>query len=201
MEADRKGVVPQFAEREAPAKTCPGGVCAHPQLRVAAKVAPQIEREIEAAYHRHARGLFHYAMHLCGRQETAEDVLQETFLRYFQTLKSGDEIRNVRAWLYRVARNCSLTSRKRNEDWDQMPPGLIAEDQLQDPTASYERVELVRQFRLHLTPRESVCVRLRAEGLSYGEIADSLGIRIGTVAALLARAVYKCRKLLIVKER
>jgi len=45
-----------------------------------------------------------------------------------------------------------------------------------------------------LTPRELDCLRLRVEGFSYGQIADRLGIRAGTVGALLPRVYAKLRQ-------
>jgi RNA polymerase sigma-70 factor (ECF subfamily) len=190
----------QYVKPQVPANTNTSAACVKPQRRMPPNVTNWIERDVDATYRRHARCLFHVALHLSGRQEAAEEILQETFLRYVQALQSGEEIRNAKAWLFRVARNCSLTWRKRNGDRDRLHPGPNEQDHHQDPTASYERVELVRQFCGRLTPRESACVRLRAEGLSYAEIADLLGIRSGTVAALLARALDKCRKLLGVER-
>jgi DNA-directed RNA polymerase specialized sigma24 family protein len=52
-----------------------------------------------------------------------------------------------------------------------------------------------------LAPREWQCVRLRAEGFDYTEIATELAIRPGTVGSLLHRATEKLRILLRKKER
>ncbi|MBZ5580075.1 MAG: LuxR C-terminal-related transcriptional regulator, partial [Acidobacteriia bacterium] len=55
------------------------------------------------------------------------------------------------------------------------------------------RSEMARDLAALLTEREFACLRLRAEGLDYAEIASALGIRSGTVGALLARAQKKIR--------
>jgi DNA-binding CsgD family transcriptional regulator len=59
-----------------------------------------------------------------------------------------------------------------------------------------EGFELADTLAAVLTARELECLRLRAEGFGYGDVADILGIRPGTVGALLARAHAKARKAL-----
>jgi DNA-binding NarL/FixJ family response regulator len=51
--------------------------------------------------------------------------------------------------------------------------------------------QMAREIAARLTDREMDCLRLRAQGSGYAEIAETLGIRIGTVGALLARAQKK----------
>jgi RNA polymerase sigma-70 factor (ECF subfamily) len=65
-----------------------------------------------------------------------------------------------------------------------------------DPERRYHRTEMARDLTKLLAPRELECVRLRAEGLKYEEIADVLDLRQGTVGATLARAHRKIRRAL-----
>jgi|YNPBryunderm2012_1023409.scaffolds.fasta_scaffold00703_7 RNA polymerase sigma-70 factor (ECF subfamily) len=157
--------------------------------------AQECEQELISWYRAEAERLYRYAALLLGDPETAEDVIQETFLHLFAALRSGTPIRDCRAWLYRVARNACLARRRsRWRDESELPPEAA------QPTASpeheYERRQLARQLVRALSRRELECVRLRAEGLSYAEIADVLHVRCGTVGALLSRALAKCRKIL-----
>jgi len=55
------------------------------------------------------------------------------------------------------------------------------------------QTQTVQAILSRLTPRELDCLRLRVEGFSYQEIAQALGIRPGTVGALLPRVYSKLR--------
>jgi RNA polymerase sigma-70 factor (ECF subfamily) len=159
-------------------------------------LTPGIEHEIRGIYQQDAAGMLRYAMSLAGSRQAAQDAVQEAFLRFFIVRSGGQEIRHPKAWLFRVLRNHVL---------DQMKAGSRNEIGLEslvnspgpgrDPEAEYARFELLRRaLRTALSPRETECVRLRAEGLQYEEIAGVLSIQPGTVGALLARAHKKIRQ-------
>ncbi len=164
--------------------------------------AEQIERELVAAYREQAAGLSRYATLLAGPDGAAEDLLQECFLRYFQALRAGHQVRNRTAWLYRVVRNCFLARQRAAPAGQRVQLEAEAEPEQHsvNPEGAYHRHELARQMLRGLAPRELECVRLRAEGLSYAEIAEVLSISPGTVGALLSRALGKCRALLTREE-
>ena len=152
---------------------------------------PDIEREVTALYHEHAAGLLQYAKAVAGNADEAHDGVQEVFLRYFTERRYGREIHHVRAWLFQVLRNYLLnrmkaaSNREVASDLDALP------SRQQSPEAILGLKQLVNQIDLLLTPRESECLLLRTEGLSYEEIGDRLDISIGTVGTLLTRAYRK----------
>ncbi|MBZ5580558.1 MAG: sigma-70 family RNA polymerase sigma factor [Acidobacteriia bacterium] len=154
----------------------------------------QIEQEVLRIYHEHAAKLSRYAASFAQSQDGARDAVQEVFLRYCIERQYGREIENPRAWLYFVMRNYLLdrhrTVTRREviaENLDHMPGSQ------QDPEAVLHRSEMARDLAALLTEREFACLRLRAEGMDYAEIASALGIQIGTVGALLSRAQKKIR--------
>jgi len=151
-----------------------------------------LEEEVLRIYHEHAARLSRYAAAFAQSQDGARDAVQEVFLRYCAERRYGRQIDNPRAWLYHVLRNYLLDRQRTvvnreviSSDLDLMPGGQ------QDPEGMLSRSERAREIVALLTEREFECVRLRAEGLSYAEIARVLGIRTGTVGALLARAQKK----------
>jgi RNA polymerase sigma-70 factor (ECF subfamily) len=162
-----------------------------------------LEGEVVRLYGAHCAGLSRYALTLTRDRQLAEDVLQESFLRYFLARKEGQLIRNPRAWLYQVLHNLLLDDRKRMGFRAAvcLDAALESPDREQDPEARMQRRELSDGLRLVLSPREMECVRLRVEGLGYEEIASVLQIRPGTVGALLARALKKTQKILRRKGR
>jgi RNA polymerase sigma-70 factor, ECF subfamily len=56
----------------------------------------------------HSRSVFRLAYRMTGNEVDAEEVVQETFLRVYQQLKTFEARSNFSTWLYRVAVNCSI---------------------------------------------------------------------------------------------
>jgi RNA polymerase sigma-70 factor (ECF subfamily) len=154
-----------------------------------------IEQEVVRLYQEHAGLLSRYAASFAQNTDGARDAVQEVFMRYFIERRYGRQIGNPRAWLYHVMRNYLLDRQRTinrreviSDDLDRMPGGH------QNPEGMLHRSELARELTALLSEREMDCLRLRAEGLEYAEIAELLGIQIGTVGALLSRAQKKIRR-------
>ena len=63
----------------------------------------------------HFRGkIFHYSWMMCGRPEDAEEVAQETLLKVFESLDQLRDPGNVRAWMFRIAKNACLMQRRKS---------------------------------------------------------------------------------------
>src|SRR5271157_4489563 len=154
-----------------------------------------IEREIGDLYAREAAGMLRYGLSVARNSETAQDAVQEAFLRFFIARTAGQEIRNPRAWLFRVLRNHVLDQKKaRSRNEIGLESVMNSPGPGYDPEVAYGRVEALRRtLRTALTPREVECVRLRSTGLRYDEIAGVLKLQSGTVGALLTRAHKKIR--------
>ena len=129
----------------------------------------------------------------------AEEIIHEVFLSLFRHLQLRRSRQNLRGWLFRVAHNLALKQRYANRrsqtatasDW------TIAERQL-DPSPDPEEQLSLTQKRnrllavLHALPEEDqCCLRLRAEGLRYREIAALLGISLGAVSISLTRSLAR----------
>jgi RNA polymerase sigma-70 factor, ECF subfamily len=128
-----------------------------------------------------------------------EEVTQEVFLALFRHLHLGKSRRKLRGWIFRVAHNLALKQRcanhrlrdTRESDW------TIAERQF-DPSPNPEDHVLLAQRRqrllavLHaLREEDQCCLRLRAEGLRYREIAEVLDISLGAVSISLTRSLAR----------
>ena len=154
-----------------------------------------IEKEVEAAYQEHSDGLLRYATKLAGNSDEARDALQEIFLRYFVEQSFGRRIEHPRAWLYRVLRNYVIDHFKTpafrqdvsSEGMEHLP------DRETNPETILQRSELAQEIAAVLSERECDCLRLRSEGLCYADIAEAMGVRAGTVGAMLSRVQKKLR--------
>lgn len=136
----------------------------------------------------------------CGvAPDTADDIVQETFIALFQHLCRGGGRDNLRGWLMQVGYRLALKHRQRESRrarW-QLPWEPAAE-RVRDPGASPEDACAATQDqqRLHavlraLPERDRQCVYLRAEGMRYRDIAAALGISLGAVAKSLTRAMQR----------
>jgi RNA polymerase sigma-70 factor (ECF subfamily) len=129
----------------------------------------------------------------------AEEIIQEVFLSLFRHLQLGRSRQNLRGWIFRVTHNLTLKRRHANK---RMPVASEAEAatayRVPDPEPNPEDAcsESQRQERLlavvHALPGlDQSCLRMRAEGLRYREIAGVLGISLGSVSMSIARSLGK----------
>lgn len=132
---------------------------------------------------------------MAPNQEEANDAVQEAYLRYFIQRRYGREIDNPRAWLYQVLHNYLLDRLKSIAGKLEVASEKL--EGIADPSQNPERLmqcrELATEIASALTGRELHCLRLRAGGFCYEEIADAMDVRLGTVGALLARVHQKLR--------
>lgn len=160
----------------------------------------------DEVYRRFASLVHGLAYRLSGSPERAEDLSQEVFIRIFRHLGRFDSRSSLKTWIYRVTLN-HCRSKLGRRRWPTQP---LAEDdaergvQLVDPrrgpedrTLAGDAGRTVTQALGEVKPpfREAVVLR-DLEGLSYEEIAQVLGVRIGTVRSRIARGRDGLRKVL-----
>jgi len=164
-----------------------------PSPRPFPRSGAELEAEVASLHEQYSAELLAYAASMARSQDTARDAVQEIFLRYFVERTYGREVNHPRAWLYRVLRNYLLDRLDSAAVRREVGPENAAEvpDQTRDPEGAVFGEQMARQIQAVLSPREMDCVRLRADGLSYDEIAAVLGIRPGTVSCLLTRVHKK----------
>jgi RNA polymerase sigma factor (sigma-70 family) len=161
-----------------------------------AQAENQTQQELISVYEAHSQGLLSYASSLLRSREDAVDILQEAFLRFFVERSYGRQIENPRAWLYRVVRNLSLDWLERaafRRDLGETNPEMLAGTG-DSPETMLRRKEMAGEIASLLTEGEFQCVVLRAQGLSYEEMADVLHLSAGTVASFLGRVHKKLQK-------
>lgn len=142
----------------------------------------------------HGASLFRFARLMLRTPADAEDVVQTTFVRLLDHLTRGASRSNLRAWLFAVAANLcrdQLRTRKRWLGWlpehDRLlttPPEL----EVRDPR------ELFLATVRTLAPRDRLLLALKAQGLSYRDIAAAAGVRERSVGRLLARALARWQR-------
>ena len=150
--------------------------------------------------------LYNLAHWLTQSREDAEDLVQETFAKALKGFGSFQPGTNFRAWIFRILRNTFLTSRTGlaatttklplNEEEDEsvltpspMTPESLLLERVQAETLQEAIAALPVAYR-------EVLLLADVEEMSYQEIADLVGIPIGTVMSRLSRARKAMRELL-----
>jgi RNA polymerase sigma-70 factor (ECF subfamily) len=139
---------------------------------------------LETLYERYARSVYGLALRRLGDRGRAEDAVQETFVSIWRAAKTYRPERGPGApWLYAVARNAIVDrSRVRNE------PAVEVSDEPSGESGPDDRAEQAwTQWRVHRALEElpeserDVIALAYWRGLSQSEVAETLGIPLGTV--------------------
>lgn len=159
---------------------------------------------------RYENRIYALSCSIIGDRETAREATQDAFVRAYKALPKFEGKSSFYTWLYRIATNVCLNAAQReNRRLDNISlEGLqetydIAPDRFfgaEDPGNDIERIDLRNQIQRvlnRLSPDHRAIVVLKdIEDLSQEEIAETLGISIGTVKSRLFRAREHLRDLL-----
>jgi RNA polymerase sigma-70 factor, ECF subfamily len=144
------------------------------------------------------RRVYAVALRIVRRHEVADDVAQEAFVKAHQSLASFDTSRPFGPWICRIAANLAI-NQVRSPQWreQELPDERHVASRAQGPLGGVLHREAQAQMQAALSglPAEqrAVFVLRSVEELSYQEIADALGISIGTVMSRLFRARERLR--------
>ncbi|ALC05521.1 RNA polymerase sigma factor SigE [Corynebacterium deserti GIMN1.010] len=147
----------------------------------------------------HADSVYRLAYRLSGNQHDAEDLTQETFMRVFRSLKNYQP-GTFEGWLHRITTNLFLDMVRHRgkirmealpEDYERVPGNDMTPEQAYtvanlDPALQTALDELSPDFRVAVILCDVV-------GMSYDEIAETLGVKMGTVRSRIHRGRSQLR--------
>lgn len=151
----------------------------------------------------HQRMVYQLALHLLGDRQEALDLSQEVFLRVFRTLSQFRGQSALRTWIYRIVINQASNRqrwwrRRHRSQQVALHAHIEAHGELPDERTSERPDRVFGQKEVAASvwralndlpfDQRAVIVLREIDGLSYDEIADSLGVAVGTVKSRLARA-------------
>jgi len=149
---------------------------------------------------RYERRVYGIALRIVRRHEVADDVAQEAFMRAHQALSTFDLDRPFGPWICRIAANLAINHVRSPEARETPLPEGHAETAAPgrgalDLVLEREAREMLERALGDLPVEQRAVFALRTfEELSYREIADALGISIGTVMSRLSRARERLRE-------
>jgi RNA polymerase sigma factor (sigma-70 family) len=159
--------------------------------------------KLENAFAQYQSELLGTLYYLVGNIEDARDALQETFVKCWRHRDQVAEVKNLKAWIFRIALNTGRDLRQ--TAWRRKRQGLpedesIVESKDVGPMAIAARNEQLEQLRdaiRGLRSEEQEVFLLRQNGqLKYEEIAEAAGIPLGTVKTRMRRALTALKETL-----
>ncbi len=154
---------------------------------------------------RYQRRIFSVCFGVVRNPDDAMDLTQETLVKVYRNLEGFQGDSSFYTWVYRIAKNVSIDHVRRNQrhrtvdyddafgrdedgDDDGMLPGRLGIDP-ERVLGRRELLDKIEEALGSLSPAHRECIVLReVQGLSYQEMADVLGISIGTVMSRLHHA-------------
>jgi RNA polymerase sigma-70 factor (ECF subfamily) len=152
--------------------------------------------------------------HLVGNREQAEDLAQDVFVRVFKARERYEPEAKFSTWLFTIANNVAsnaLRSRSRRREVG-VPEGNgadsapLALDQLAKAASGFmptraldkaEQAEMVRHAVAALSERQRMALLLaKFEGMSYHDIAQTMGLSVQAIKSLLSRARVNLKEIL-----
>lgn len=160
-------------------------------------------RDVEAfrkLFQAYAPRVKSYMMRQGTDVNTAEELAQETLLTVWRKAALYSSAKgSATTWIFTIARNLRIDRLRKEVAWQPMPEGIeyeVSDDPTpHDEVSDRERRDRVRAALAQLPPDQSEVVTLSyIEGLSHSEIAERLGLPLGTVKSRMRLAYQKIRE-------
>jgi len=168
------------------------------RIEVSREASEDAAADLAALYDAHGAPLYRYLLALLSNVEDAEDALQEVFLGVLRRA-AGDSVADVRAYLFRAARNQALMAlRKRRKQDKERAAAAISwiEPESCGPDQRGTAIDIDRAVReLAVEQREVILLKV-SEGLTFREIAEVIGVPHATAASRYRLALARLRRLL-----
>ena len=174
------------------------------RLRQANRVRSEVSRELFQRYWQRVLGFFRSRG--CA-PELAKDLTQETLLRVFQNMETYRGEAPLASWIFHIAENVLWTEIRRQKavkrQTDEVSLGgpgsaalqiAVEIDSPEEDAAREEAASAVRLALTELSPQRQRCLDLHLQGCTHREIAEELGLTVGTVKAHLHQARGKLRR-------
>lgn len=170
------------------------------------------EELFEKEFLPHLDSLYFFALKLTGNEDSAQDLVQETFLKAFRFCDKYQEGTNAKAWLFKILKNIFINEFRKEKrqgqyvDFESVAPTISEdEEETKIPSAMVEEEasstslsdEVAKALASLPVEFRTIIILADVEQFTYEEIAAILDIPIGTVRSRLHRARQLLREKLL----
>ena len=167
-----------------------------------------LPQRIEELFNEHGVRIYNLLLRLTGNRDDAADLTQEVFLRARKGLERFEKRSSERTWLIRIAVNAGRDHLRRRRREPGSFEAALASGAVDEPEAPVERADraleeaearrMLSATLADLEPDARAVLLLReTHGLSYQELAEALGVPLGTVQSRLSRARWALRRAIL----
>ena len=162
-----------------------------------------LQRRVAKIFMTLRKPVYRYVLGVLGSESEAEDVMQEAFLSLYAELLKGRHVEDPKPWVFRVAHNLAIDRKRKAARtrqlepeawWEFEEPAQGPDSRVQEKILKEQQRARLRKAISELAPRQRRCLELRAEGLTYREIAATLSIGVSSVQNHLARGIDRIQK-------
>lgn len=157
----------------------------------------QAAQEFMAVFSEYGDAIFRFCVYKVSNKERAEDMTQEVFMRYWQYVREGKEMTNVRSLLYTIAHNLAKDwyKKKKSESLDvHVEAGHEPIDVSAQPERDAEYQEVLSAIKSLDAVDADVLWLRHVEGLEPQAIAVTLGVSANVVSVRLNRAMKRLQQ-------
>ena len=185
-----------------PTPTAPPSASSEQDRRLIARALGGDQGAYDGLVKKYERALYHHIAHLVRRRDDVDDLVQETFIKAFAALETYAPQFAFSTWLYKIATNHAIDYLRRRRlatvSIDKPIQTKDGEVQIEIPDSTYrpdraiveDQRRTILQDAVAALPEKyhRVIVMRHQQEMSYEEIADALGLPLGTVKAHIFRA-------------
>ena len=162
-----------------------------PTRRLVERARAGDERAYEAVYRRYVGRVYALSLRMCGDAQMAEEVTQDTFVKAWRGLDRFRGDAKFTTWLHRITVNIVLQNRRtqgRRSSREEVTDNVDALGHSVSPAHTGRKVDLERAIADLPAGARDVLLLRDVQGYKYREVADMLGVAVGTVKAQVHRA-------------
>ncbi|WP_020529131.1 RNA polymerase sigma-70 factor [Flexithrix dorotheae] len=158
------------------------------------------EKFMELLFKSYYSQLCNFVFQMVKERDTAEDIVQEVFLKVWKNKENLDPEKSIKGYLYRSASNATLNfleKHQRNVPMEEshLQSSELTKNETEETLGVKEIEEKISQAIDTLPPQAKTSfIMSRYEEMSYAEIAEALGISVKTVEKHMGRALSQLRK-------
>lgn len=146
----------------------------------------------KSLYDKYSGRVYAFALRMCGSNDTADDLTQETFIKVWESIGSFNGESAFYSWLHRICINCFLMKLRSDKNYEKKISESYNNSLLISYSGSDESLDLEKAIQKLSPQTKLIFILFDVEGYKHKEISKMLNIEEGTSKAHL----HKARKIL-----